>query len=92
MIVGIDVYHDKSQKKQSIAGFVASTNAMCTRWYSRVCIQPINQELIDGLKMCMISAITKYHEVSETINCKNNKCLPKSTVRGIQINIFLFSP
>ena len=67
MIIGIDVYHDKSQKKQSIAGFVASTNALCTRWYSRVCIQPASQELIDGLKMCMISAITKYHEVS-TLN------------------------
>lgn len=63
MIVGIDVYHDKSQKKRSIAGFVASTNPMCTRWYSRVCIQPVNQELIDGLKLCMVSAITKYHEV-----------------------------
>lgn len=67
MIVGIDVYHDKSQKKRSIAGFVASTNPMCTRWYSRVCIQPVNQELIDGLKLCMVSAITKYHEVNHRL-------------------------
>ena len=63
MIVGIDVYHDKSAKKQSIAGFVASTNQMCTRWYSRVCVQPVSQELIDGLKVCLVSAITKFHEV-----------------------------
>jgi aubergine-like protein len=63
MVVGIDVYHDATRGKRSIAGFVSSTNKLCTRWYSRVCFQLPGQELIDGLKLCMTSAIRKYHEV-----------------------------
>lgn len=64
MVVGIDVYHDAAKGKRSIAGFVASTNPKCTTWYSRVCFQMPGQELIDGLKLCLISAIRKYHEVN----------------------------
>ena len=63
MMVGIDVCHDSRDKRQSIAGFVASINQSCTRWYSRVCFQSVSQELVDSLKTCMVSAITKYHEV-----------------------------
>ncbi|XP_071132212.1 piwi-like protein 1 [Mytilus edulis] len=66
MVVGIDVYHDATRGKRSIAGFVSSTNKECTRWYSRVCFQLPGQELIDGLKICMTSAIRKYHEVNHT--------------------------
>ncbi|XP_062594439.1 piwi-like protein 1 [Saccostrea cucullata] len=64
MVVGIDVYHDKAQNKRSIAGFVASTNKMCSRWYSKTVLQMPGQELIDGLKLCMTSSIRKYHEVN----------------------------
>ncbi|KAJ8319428.1 hypothetical protein KUTeg_004519 [Tegillarca granosa] len=67
MIVGIDVYHDATKGKRSIAGFVSSTNRTCTRWYSRVCFQTPGQELIDGLKMCLTSAIRKYHEVNHSL-------------------------
>lgn len=64
MVVGIDVYHDASRNKRSIAGFVASTNKMCSRWYSKTVLQMPGQELIDGLKLCLTSSIRKYHEVN----------------------------
>ena len=32
MVVGIDSYHDSSQKGRSVLGFIASTNATFTRW------------------------------------------------------------
>ncbi len=35
-----------------------------TRWYSRVSIQGRGQEIADGLKMCVKSALTKYHELN----------------------------
>jgi len=63
MIVGIDVYHDVSKGSRSIGGFVASTNKMFTRWYSRCCFQLPGQELIDGLKVCFTSALKKFHDV-----------------------------
>ena len=34
-----------------------------TRWYSRVVIQSPNQEIMDGLKLCLQAALRKYHEV-----------------------------
>ena len=63
MVVGIDVYHDSSHGGRSVGGFVASTNRSLTRWYSRVCFQTPGQELVDGLKMCLTSALKKFHEV-----------------------------
>ena len=65
MVVGIDVYHDAARNKRSIAGFVASTNKMCSRWYSKTVLQMPGQELIDGLKLCMTSSIRKFHEVTD---------------------------
>ncbi|KAK3090400.1 hypothetical protein FSP39_011581 [Pinctada imbricata] len=67
MVVGIDVYHDAARHRTSIAGFVASTNKNCTRWYSKTCFQLPGQELVDGLKVCMTSAIRKYHEVNHVL-------------------------
>ncbi|KAL3877253.1 hypothetical protein ACJMK2_034986 [Sinanodonta woodiana] len=67
MIVGIDVYHDAANKRGSVCGFIASTNRECTRWYSRVCIQPPGQELVDGLKLCLTASIRKYHEVNHNL-------------------------
>ena len=34
-----------------------------TRWYSRVSIHDKNQEIADGLNLCLQSALRKYHEV-----------------------------
>ena len=63
MVIGIDVYHDASRGGRSVCGFVASMNKSLTRWNSRVCFQSPGQELIDGLKMCFVSSLKKYHEV-----------------------------
>lgn len=62
MVVGIDSYHDATKGKQSVGGFVASTNRLCTRWYSKVCFQRPGQELVHGLQICLTSALRKFHE------------------------------
>jgi hypothetical protein len=64
MVCGIDCFHDASKRGGSVAGFVASLNQTFTRWFSRVCFQGPNQELVDGLKTCFISALKCYYEVS----------------------------
>ncbi|KAK3795239.1 hypothetical protein RRG08_056298 [Elysia crispata] len=61
MVVGIDSYHDAAKGKQSVGGFVASMNRLCTRWYSNVCFQRPGQELVHGLQICLTSALRKYH-------------------------------
>ena len=65
MICGIDVYHAGLGKVThgSVAGFVASMDKGLTSWYSKICIQSRNQELIDLLKICLISAIRAYQQV-----------------------------
>lgn len=63
MVVGIDSFHDVARGRRSIGGFVSSINPECTRWFSRVCIQMQGEELLPGLKLCMTTAIRKYHEV-----------------------------
>lgn len=74
MVVGIDVYHDASHGGRSVGGFVASTNRSLTRWYSRVCFQTPGQELVDGLKMCLTSALKKFHEVKFDY-CATSRCI-----------------
>lgn len=64
MIVGIDVYHKVEKGFKSIAGFVSSLNPEQTRWYSRVCIQMVGQELADTLKVTFSAALKKYKEVN----------------------------
>ncbi|NWV74816.1 PIWL1 protein, partial [Dasyornis broadbenti] len=68
MIVGIDCYHDTVSGKQSIAGFVASLNQTVTRWFSRCVVQSRGQELVDGIKACLQTALRHWS--------KWNKCLP----------------
>ncbi|XP_062446080.1 piwi-like protein 1 [Rhea pennata] len=68
MIVGIDCYHDTVSGKRSIAGFVASLNQGMTRWFSRCVLQDRGQELVDGLKACLQTALRDWF--------KWNKYLP----------------
>ena len=65
MICGVDVYHAGVGKVThgSVAGFVASMDKNLTSWYSKICIQARNQELVDLLKICFISAIKAYQQV-----------------------------
>ncbi|XP_021267988.1 piwi-like protein 1 isoform X2 [Numida meleagris] len=72
MIVGIDCYHDSLCGKQSIAGFVASLNEIMTRWFSRCVVQSRGQELVDGLKACLQTALREWF--------KWNKYLPSRIV------------
>ncbi|XP_077999596.1 piwi-like protein 2 [Glandiceps talaboti] len=67
MVVGIDVYHDATHGSRSVGAMVASTNNSLTRWFSRVCLQLPQQELMDGLKLCLTAALRKYHEVNHTL-------------------------
>ncbi|XP_064025078.1 piwi-like protein 1 [Pogoniulus pusillus] len=72
MIVGIDCYHDTLAGKQSIAGFVASMNQTMSRWFSRCAVQTRGQELVDGLKACLQTALREWF--------KWNKCLPSRII------------
>ncbi|KAM8794537.1 piwi-like protein 2 [Eudromia elegans] len=72
MVVGMDVYHNHSRTLRSVIGFVASTNQVLTRWYSRVVFQMPHQEIADSLRLCLADALQRFHEV--------NHCLPKKIV------------
>jgi aubergine-like protein len=63
MVCGIDSYHDTVRRGGSVAGFVASLNQTLTRWFSKVCFQGPGQELVDGLKTCLMSALKYYYDV-----------------------------
>ena len=60
MVVGIDVYHDKSRKSGSIAGVVASINDSLSRYYSTVAIQKQGQEIIDALKIAFMQSLIRF--------------------------------
>ncbi|XP_043279491.1 piwi-like protein Ago3 isoform X2 [Venturia canescens] len=66
MICGVDVYHagPGEKSKGSVAAFVASTDKSLTSWYSRICLQRPNQELVDLLKICLVAAIKAYSKIN----------------------------
>lgn len=64
MLVGIDTYHDSSQKGRSVGGFCATMNPNYTKWYSNVTFQTTGTELSDGLKRCMTGALSRYKQVN----------------------------
>ncbi|XP_012275649.1 piwi-like protein Ago3 [Orussus abietinus] len=70
MICGVDVYHSGTDRmaKGSVAAFVASMDKPLTSWYNKICIQGPNQELIDLLKVCLVSSVNEYR--------KKNNCYP----------------
>lgn len=65
MVCGIDVHHAGAtqSKHGSVAAFVASLDKPFTRWYSKVCLNRPNQEFIDSLKVCLITALKAYFKV-----------------------------
>uniref|UniRef100_A0A8B9FUK3 Piwi-like protein 2 n=1 Tax=Amazona collaria TaxID=241587 RepID=A0A8B9FUK3_9PSIT len=72
MVIGMDVYHNRSRGMRSVVGFVASMNHVLTRWYSRVVFQMPHQEIADSLRLCLADALQHFHEM--------NHCLPKKIV------------
>ncbi|KAM9312009.1 piwi-like protein 2 [Gastrophryne carolinensis] len=67
MVIGMDVYHEPSRGLRSVTGFVASINRSLTRWYSCVVFQLPHQEIMDGLKLSLVAALQKYHEVNHIL-------------------------
>lgn len=67
MVIGVDVHHDTSKVHQSVMGFVASVNSSLTRWYSRVTFQTPNEEMISGIRICLLAALQKYYEVNHNL-------------------------
>ncbi len=62
MVVGIDVYHDKSQKMPSVAAVVATMNNTSTQWASQVVFQDSKQELVDGLRAALVKLLEAYYQ------------------------------
>ncbi|KAI4478134.1 hypothetical protein M0804_012092 [Polistes exclamans] len=62
MVCGIDVCHpgQGSGRQLSVAGFVASMDKLLTSWHSKICLHRSNQEIMDMLQICFISAIDEY--------------------------------
>lgn len=64
MIIGIDVYHEKSCNAASYVGFVASLDKTFTKWISVATSQQnTHLEIISSLQMTMHKALNKYKEV-----------------------------
>lgn len=65
MVCGIDVYHPGFGvgRRGSVAGLVASMDKLLTSWYSKICLQGAQQEIIDLLQICLISAINAFKKV-----------------------------
>jgi len=66
MVVGIDVYHDRSRKTGSIAGVVSSINDNLSRYFSTVAIQKQGQEIIDALKVAFMESLIRYYETNNS--------------------------
>ena len=74
MICGIDVYHAAAGEKSkgSVTAFVASLDRPLTTWFSRVCLQRSGQELIDQIRLCLVTSIKAY--------AKHNGCPPQRII------------
>ncbi|XP_072456841.1 piwi-like protein 1 [Notamacropus eugenii] len=71
MFIGIDCYHDFTSRSQSVAGFVASLDTSLTKWFSCCLFQNPGQEFLDGLKICLETALSAWRS-------HNRECpLPK---------------
>ena len=68
MVVGIDVFHDKSRKSGSIAGVVSSINDTLSRYYSTVSTN-ILLKLI-GVFVILEYVISGGYSKTRTRNCR----------------------
>jgi aubergine-like protein len=64
MVIGIDTYHDSAKKGQSVGAVVASVNASLTRYYSGCLFQHTHQELLDGIRVCLQTALRHYYQIN----------------------------
>ena len=63
MVIGIDCYHELRRQRDSVAAFVASTDADFTRWHSRCSWQPPKSELGAAIRISFMSAMNAYVKV-----------------------------
>jgi len=64
MVVGMDVYHDPSRKKESVLGAVASVNSTLSKWVSVSEFQRPGQELVDVMMTCLGTLVTTFKEIN----------------------------
>eukprot|EP00088_Acartia_fossae_P024862 TRINITY_DN2571_c0_g1_i14.p1 TRINITY_DN2571_c0_g1~~TRINITY_DN2571_c0_g1_i14.p1 ORF type:complete len:919 (-),score=292.46 TRINITY_DN2571_c0_g1_i14:527-3283(-) len=64
MCVGVDVYHDKNQKKESVVAMVASMNSTMSAYASACGFQRPGQEIIDVMKVLLGKLVAKYKEAN----------------------------
>nr|BAI67940.1 DjPiwiC [Dugesia japonica] len=62
MVVGLDVWHDAKGRGRSVGAVVGSTNALCTRWFSKSHLQEHDKEIVYVLQSCMLSLLKAYFE------------------------------
>ena len=67
MVIGIDTYHDTLRRVQSVAGFIASLNNTCTRYYTCAKFQQPGEELHNSLQTLVTNALRRYHEVNAEV-------------------------
>uniref|UniRef100_A0AAU7VFF0 Piwi-like protein 1A n=1 Tax=Enchytraeus coronatus TaxID=208440 RepID=A0AAU7VFF0_9ANNE len=70
MVVGIDTYHDSSQRGRSVAGVAASLNKSLTRYYTSWSFQNTHEELVNGLTASLAKCLQKYKEVNKVLPIK----------------------
>nr|AJW77406.1 piwi-like protein 2 [Alitta virens] len=67
MVCGVDVCHGPVGSRSSQLGFVASLNQRCTRWFSTTQRHHEGQELANTLRMCLTTALHKYHRENHSM-------------------------
>lgn len=67
MVIGIDVSKDALSKETSVVGFVASTNASITKWYSHCILQRAGTSTVDCLKVCMLGALNQWQKYNRQL-------------------------
>lgn len=63
MFIGIDVNHDVRKVLPSAVALIASLNNSCTKFFSRVHVQRIHQEITDNMQPLFSEALECYAEV-----------------------------
>jgi aubergine-like protein len=64
MVLGVDVYHEKNRKANSVAGVVGTMNPELSRYFSRAIIQKEGQEIVDSLKSAFLDCLVAYHRTN----------------------------
>ena len=62
MFAGVDVYHDPNRQGKSCVAVVASVNAACSKWYSKVAFQSTSEEVVHTLQASLLAAMNKFKE------------------------------